>query len=178
VFRADPYFWLVQTSAMFDFDVGKLLIVGIVALLVVGPKDLPRVLRTVGQVVGKMRRMAAEFQGQFMDAIKEADLEDVKKELHALGDSAKIDASFDPTTLMRQEMTSAVEGSKTVAAASAESGAAAAAAVASPEMKEYLELMKDFGKGAAPAEPAGAAAAAQASAETPAAAPLGQSARG
>ena len=55
---------------MFDFDVGKLLVVGIVALAVIPPKDLPRVMRTVGQAVGKMRRMAAEFQGQFMDAMQ------------------------------------------------------------------------------------------------------------
>ena len=69
---------------MFDFDVGKLLIFGIVALAVIPPKDLPRVMRTVGQAVGKMRRMAAEFQGQFMEAMKEADLESVKRELVAL----------------------------------------------------------------------------------------------
>ncbi len=51
---------------MFDFDVGKLLIFGIVALAVIPPKDLPRVMRVVGQALGRMRRMAAEFQGQFM----------------------------------------------------------------------------------------------------------------
>ena len=72
---------LVWRSLMFDFDVGKLLVFGIVALAVIPPKDLPRVMRTVGQYVGKMRRMAAEFQGQFMDAMKEADLESVKKEI-------------------------------------------------------------------------------------------------
>ena len=69
---------------MFDFDVGKLLVFGIVALAVIPPKDLPRVMRTVGQDVGKMRRMAAEFQGQFMEAMREADLESVKKEIDAL----------------------------------------------------------------------------------------------
>jgi len=69
---------------MFDLDVSKMLIVGLVALLVVGPKDLPRVLRTVGQVVGKMRRMAAEIQTQILDAAKEADLEGVKKEFGAI----------------------------------------------------------------------------------------------
>ena len=65
---------------MFDFDVGKLLIFGIVALAVIPPKDLPRVMRTVGQALGKMRRMAAEFQGQFKEAMSEADLDSVKKE--------------------------------------------------------------------------------------------------
>ena len=106
---------------MFDFDVGKLLIFGIVALAVIPPKDLPRVMRTVGQTIGKMRRMAAEFQGQFMDAMKEAelesvkqDLENVKKELSALEQSAKVNSSFDPAMAMRQEMTQAVEGPKEV----------------------------------------------------------------
>ena len=67
--------------SMFDFDVSKLLVFGIIALVVIPPKDLPRVMRTVGQYVGKMRRMAAEFQGQFREAMREADLESVKKEI-------------------------------------------------------------------------------------------------
>src|SRR5271157_730234 len=81
---------------MFDFDFGKLMVVAIVALAVIPPKDLPRVMRTVGQVVGKMRRMAAEFQGQFMDAMREADLEGIRKELEALNEKAKVGGSFDP----------------------------------------------------------------------------------
>jgi sec-independent protein translocase protein TatB len=99
---------------MFDFDVGKLLIFGIVALAVIPPKDLPRVMRTVGQVLGKMRRMASEFQGQFMEAMREADLDSVKKELTALDESAKIGAAFDPVMAVRQEITKAVEGPKEV----------------------------------------------------------------
>ncbi len=98
---------------MFDLDVGKMLIVGIVALAVIPPKDLPRVMRTVGQTVGKMRRMAAEFQGQFMDAIREvereADLESVKKEFAAIGEQAKVDAAFDPVGMMRDDMTKSVQ---------------------------------------------------------------------
>ena len=98
---------------MFDLDAGKLLVFGIVALAVIPPKDLPRVLRTVGQYVGKMRRMASEFQGQFMDAMREAekaaDLESVKKELHSLDESAKIDTSFDLDTAMRGETARAIE---------------------------------------------------------------------
>ncbi len=100
---------------MFDFDIGKLMVVGIVALAVIPPKDLPRVMRTIGQVVGKMRRMAAEFQGQFMDAMKEADLDSVKKEFAQLEQAAKVDTSFDPAALMRDEMTQAVEAPKTIA---------------------------------------------------------------
>jgi sec-independent protein translocase protein TatB len=94
---------------MFDFDIGKLMVVAIVALAVIPPKDLPRVMRTVGQVVGKMRRMAAEFQGQFMDAIREADLESVKKELETIQEQAKVDVAFDPAAMVRDDMTKAVE---------------------------------------------------------------------
>jgi sec-independent protein translocase protein TatB len=97
---------------MFDLDISKMILVGIVALAVIPPKDLPRVMRTVGQTVGKMRRMAAEFQGQFMDAMREvereADLESVKKEFQAINDQAKIDTSFDPVGMMREDMTKAV----------------------------------------------------------------------
>jgi len=103
---------------MFDLDVSKMIIVGIVALAVIPPKDLPRVMRTVGQTLGKMRRMAAEFQGQFMDAMREvereADLESVKKEFQAINDQAKIDTSFDPVGLMREDMTKAVATSASV----------------------------------------------------------------
>ena len=74
---------------MLDFDAGKLIIVGIIALIFIPPKDLPRVLRQAGQLVGKMRRMASEFQGQFMDAMREADMADLRKEAQKLADGAK-----------------------------------------------------------------------------------------
>ena len=73
---------------MLDFDSGKMLVVAIVALAVIPPKDLPRVMRTVGQVIGRMRRMAAEFQGQFMDAMREAEFDSVRKELAELNQKA------------------------------------------------------------------------------------------
>lgn len=74
---------------MFDLDASKLIIVGIIALVFIPPKDLPRVLRQAGQLVGKMRRMASEFQGQFMDAMREADMADLRKEAQKLADGAK-----------------------------------------------------------------------------------------
>ena len=71
---------------MFDFDAGKLIVIGIVALVAIPSKDLPRVLRQLGQLTGKMRRMAAEFQGQFMDAMREAwDAADVEWQRAVLG---------------------------------------------------------------------------------------------
>ena len=116
---------------MFDLDISKMIIVGIVALAVIPPKDLPRVMRTVGQTIGKMRRMASEFQGQFMEAMREvereADLDSVKKEFQAISDQAKIDTSFDPVGLMREDMTKA-------ASTSAGAPEAIAADAATPEI--------------------------------------------
>src|ERR1700761_8633400 len=96
---------------MFDFDAGKIVVFGIVALAVIPPKDLPRVLRTVGKYVGQMRRMASDFQGQFMDAMKEAELESVKKEIESINaEASKIDTSFDPAGLMRDSMQKSIDG--------------------------------------------------------------------
>ncbi len=105
---------------MLDFDVGKLVVIGVVALIVIGPKDLPRVLRQVGNAVGKMRRMAAEFQGQFMDAMREADVENLKKEVQGVADLAKVDVAFDPIRDVKEQITSAVEGDVTPGAATSE----------------------------------------------------------
>lgn len=113
---------------MFDLDISKMIIVGIVALAVIPPKDLPRVMRTVGQTLGKMRRMAAEFQGQFMEAIREvereADLDSVKKEFQAINDQAKIDTSFDPVGMVRDDITKAAADLDGAAAAKPEPGEA------------------------------------------------------
>jgi len=81
---------------MFDIDASKLLILGVIALVVLGPKELPRVMRQVGSAIGKMRRMAAEFQSQFMDAVKESEMEELKKDMQKLADQAKVDVNYDP----------------------------------------------------------------------------------
>ncbi len=98
---------------MFDLDPGKLLVIGIVALIAIPSKDLPRVLRTLGQVTGRMRRMAAEFQDQFMEAMREVELTDLKKEIEetnkAIMNSGKIDGAFDPMTEARKQIVSAIE---------------------------------------------------------------------
>jgi sec-independent protein translocase protein TatB len=81
---------------MFDFSWGELLVVGVVALIAIGPKELPGVLRAVGQWTTKLRRMAAEFQGQFHEAIREAEMADLKKEVEEMTEKAKDYAHFDP----------------------------------------------------------------------------------
>jgi sec-independent protein translocase protein TatB len=97
---------------MFDFDAGKFIIIGIVALIVIGPKELPRVMRQAGQVAAKMRRMAAEFRGQFMDAMREAGIDDIKADVAKLAESAKADAGIDPLAQIKAELTQALDAAE------------------------------------------------------------------
>ncbi|MGB0087132.1 MAG: Sec-independent protein translocase protein TatB [Rhodomicrobiaceae bacterium] len=69
---------------MFDIAWSELLIVLIVAILVIGPKELPALLRTLGQMLGKLRRSADEFRRQFDEAVREAGGEDLQREMRAL----------------------------------------------------------------------------------------------
>ena len=141
---------------MFDLDISKMIIVGIVALAVIPPKDLPRVMRTVGQTIGKMRRMASEFQGQFMEAMREvereADLDSVKKEFQAISDQAKIDTSFDPVGLMREDMTKAVATSASVPEAVASDAATPVVGKSDIEKPEIALAGPEPAAAAAPVE--------------------------
>ena len=75
--------------AMFDIGWSELVVIGVVALIAIGPKELPGVLRTVGQWMGKIRRMASEFQGQFQEAMREAEMADLKKQVDEMTNAAK-----------------------------------------------------------------------------------------
>lgn len=68
---------------MLDIGWSEMAVIGLLALLVIGPKDLPGVMRTVGKYVRKARGLAREFQGHFDDMAREADLEDAKKAVNA-----------------------------------------------------------------------------------------------
>ena len=81
---------------MLELDWGKLVIIGIVALIAIGPKELPTVLRTLGQWMGKVKRMANEFQGQFQEALREAELADIKKQADDLHSTVTDFANIDP----------------------------------------------------------------------------------
>ena len=85
---------------MFDISWGKLVIIGVVALIVIGPKELPMVLRTVGQWMGKIRRMASEFQGQFQEAMREAEMADLKKQFDET--TSAVQSTFDTTDIKNE----------------------------------------------------------------------------
>lgn len=65
---------------MFGIDSGELLIIAVVALVVIGPKDLPRAMRTIGNFVGRARGMARHFRAGFDTMIRESELEDMEKQ--------------------------------------------------------------------------------------------------
>jgi sec-independent protein translocase protein TatB len=89
---------------MFDIGWGELLLIGIVALIAIGPKELPTVLRTLGQWMAKLRRMATEFQNQFHEAMREAELADLKKQVDDLTTQAQGYTHFDPVGDVRKEL--------------------------------------------------------------------------
>ena len=64
---------------MFNIGSSELIVIAVVALIAIGPKELPGVLRMIGQWMGKARKMAGEFQGQFNEAMREAEMADLKK---------------------------------------------------------------------------------------------------
>ncbi|MGY8685201.1 Sec-independent protein translocase protein TatB [Bradyrhizobium sp. UFLA05-153] len=73
---------------MFDIGWSELVLIAVVALVAIGPKELPGVLRMVGQWMGKARKMAAEFQGQFQEAMREAEMADLKKSFDEVKEAA------------------------------------------------------------------------------------------
>lgn len=96
---------------MLDMSWGEVMLIGGVALIVIGPKDLPKALRTVGQVTSKLRRMAGEFQMQFNEAIREAELDDVRREVDGIRNTVRSASStFNPVQTIRDELKGAVEG--------------------------------------------------------------------
>lgn len=74
---------------MFEIGWSELLVVGIVALIVVGPKELPALLRTVGRYIGIVKRQAAEFRAQFDDAMRESELQSIKKDIESIKTEAE-----------------------------------------------------------------------------------------
>jgi len=75
---------------MFDLGWSELLVIGVVALIVIGPKDLPDLFRTLGKFTAKIRRMARDFQRAMEDAADEAGVKDVTKDLRNVANPKKM----------------------------------------------------------------------------------------
>ncbi|MET2826420.1 Sec-independent protein translocase protein TatB [Mesorhizobium shangrilense] len=97
---------------MFDVGWSEMLVIAVVMIVVVGPKDLPNMLRTFGRTTAKLRAMAADFQRQFNDALKEAELDDIKKsvdELRGLSPVAEIKKQLNPFEQAAADVRSGVD---------------------------------------------------------------------
>ncbi|MBR0974700.1 MULTISPECIES: Sec-independent protein translocase protein TatB [Bradyrhizobium] len=93
---------------MFDIGWSELVLIGVVALVAIGPKELPGVLRMVGQWMGKARKMAAEFQGQFQEAMREAEMADLKKSFDEVKEAASGFAGNNLMTSLQKDVSDAL----------------------------------------------------------------------
>lgn len=152
---------------MFDIAWSELMLIGAVALVVIGPKDLPKAMRTVGQAVGKIRRMAGEFQGQFNDAMREAELHDLKKQVEDVGGSVSsaMNSDFKPIDQIKDDF-----GQPKPDDAALKEAEAKLAALPGPEPLPEI-VIKPEPAAAKPVPAAAAPAAAAKSERKPAAAP-------
>ena len=142
---------------MFDIGWSEMALVLLVALIVIGPKDLPRVARTMGQWVGKGRAMAREFQRALEDMAREAELDKVKSEIEKAGrtnvaktiektidPSGELSKAFDP----KADSKGAGNGKRTSGDRAASADAQAAQAAGAPAVPANPESHPPAGTGA------------------------------
>lgn len=104
---------------MLDIGWSELLVIMVVALLVIGPKDLPKVLKTVGIWVRKARMLTRDFQNSVDEMIREADLEDVRRqatELRNLNLAKEVENTIDPSGSLRNAFDPNITSSPSVTA--------------------------------------------------------------
>ncbi len=86
---------------MFDISWTEFLLIGVIALIVIGPKELPTVMRALGQYTRKIRSMASDFQNQFQEAMREAEMTDLKKQVDEMASDIK---NYDPLKDVRTDL--------------------------------------------------------------------------
>ena len=92
-----------RLAPMFDIGWSELLVIGVVAVVVVGPKELPRLMRTFGHYTGKLRAMASDFQRQFEDAVRDSEIDEVRKamqDFHAQASDVNLRGTVDKPLMM------------------------------------------------------------------------------
>lgn len=163
---------------MFEVGWSELLVIAIVAIIVVGPRELPGMLRTFGKYAGQMRRMAGDFQRQFNEALKEADLDEVRKGIESVRSVNPLNQmkdSLNPLKAAGEDLRKAIEdpGAPKPATPPVPKPAAPAApaAVAPPAPRKAAPKARAAASKRAPAKPAAPKPAAAKPAAKPASAP-------
>ncbi|QDO98840.1 twin-arginine translocase subunit TatB [Ferrovibrio terrae] len=93
---------------MFDIAWSELGVIAVVALIVIGPKDLPKVLRSIGQWTAKARAMAREFQSGIDDMVRETELDELRKAAKQVSDFSienEVKKTFDPDGSLEKQFT-------------------------------------------------------------------------
>ena len=117
---------------MFDIGWSELVVIAVVALIAIGPKELPGVLRMVGQWMGKARKMASEFQGQFQEAMREAEMADLKKSFDEVKDVATGLSPANVMTSLQKDVSDALQIGDIDKHATTENDAQVASAISEP----------------------------------------------
>ena len=140
-----------ELALMFDISWSEFLLIGIVALIVIGPKELPAVMRTLGQWTRKVRGMAAEFQNQFQEAMREAEMADLKKQVD---DMAHDVTNVDPLKGVRDDIENVgSDVQRSLSSTTEQSSAEQIAASSAGEAEPMLPLSAPASSDAAPALP-------------------------
>jgi len=135
---------------MFDISWTEFLLIGIVALVVIGPKELPAVMRTMGQWMRKVRSMATDFQNQFHEAMREAEMADLKKQVDDVAHDIK---HYDPLKEVRTDVEAMGKGFES----SLEPKPATAGAVSAPDAPAPAPAAAEASPAAVASEPPPAA---------------------
>lgn len=97
---------------MFEIGWIELLVIAVVLIVVVGPKDLPRMLRTFGRTTSQLKRMAGDFRRQFDDALREAEIDEIRKtagDLKAMDPTADVRKAMNPMKSVGDEIRSSLK---------------------------------------------------------------------
>lgn len=122
---------------MFDLDIGKIIVVAAIALVVIGPRELPDVLRALAKAVAKLQRIRTQWEKAVVDFAKETDLDSATNDLRSIGDYSGARFAVNPATAMRGHLQAAPLGGDE-STPSPSDPRRAESVWSSPEMKEYL----------------------------------------
>jgi sec-independent protein translocase protein TatB len=132
---------------MFDIGWSELLVIAVVAIVVVGPKDLPRLMRSFGHYAGKLRRAASDFQRQFEEAMRESEVDEVRKAIESVRDntpSVDLKAPIDKPVMLPKQSQPPVPANSPAA----DAGASAIEAEAKPAARKKRAPAKPKAPGA------------------------------
>jgi sec-independent protein translocase protein TatB len=124
---------------MFDFAWSEIAVIGVVALIAIGPKDMPAAIKSVTDMIKKARRMASEFQGHVDEMVREANLHDVRKQINEIRNfdfKGEIERNVDPDGSLRSTFASNPLASAATPSAAGSQTAPEAVTVADQAVKE------------------------------------------